>query len=123
MNEIKITLPIPDKGLSSNSRSRTYHKRHRLLKQARYDGGLAARHALGRNAPPQWERAETQATFYFKDRRKRDEDNYAAMLKPTWDSFADAGIVINDRGFRHLPPVFEIDKNDARVEIVIKPIV
>lgn len=140
---VTVTLPLPPKALSLNARSRSHWPRTNATKQYRRaaaDAGTVARcqHA-GPSEPFPWRRATIQPVFYVRDRRglARDGDGAAASLKPAIDglqvdrsgvekgrivSKPGAGIVENDHGVTLLPPVFEVDKAEPRVELVITPI-
>ena len=65
-----------------------------------------------------WSNARLQATFYYKDKRRRDRDNMAAMLKYAYDGIA-AALGVDDYGFRPQMPEVTVDKDDPRVEIVV----
>lgn len=70
--------------------------------------------------PYRLESATVQATFYHKDKRRRDGDNLLAMLKPVWDGMVDAGVFVDDSGLTHLPVVKLVDKDNPRVEITVE---
>ena len=65
-----------------------------------------------------WENAKLQATYYHKDKRRRDRDNLAAMLKYAYDGIA-AALGVDDYGFRPEMPKVDVDKEDPRLEIVV----
>ena len=69
-----------------------------------------------------WELVTMQATFYHKDKRRRDGVNFNAMLKPAQDGIVDAGLVIDDdsESWTTQPPIFKMDKSYPRVEIKIE---
>lgn len=116
-----ITLPLPPKPLMPNWRSRVHWARTNALKAYRNVAWGRALEALGgKHKAPQWARATTQATFYLKVRREHDADNLAASLKAAWDGLADAGLVTNDKGFTHLPPIVLIDRVNPRVELCVE---
>lgn len=121
MDEITITLPLPAKELSPNARVH-WAKKGRAVRVQRTGADVRARMAMDFKEPPQWERAELQATFYLPDRRRRDADNLAASLKAQLDGIADAGVVANDAGFTHLPPRLLVDRENPRVELTIRPL-
>jgi len=115
---VTITMPLPHKNLSPNARVHWSTKHSHRKKQRHAASFVAYSSAL---SGAKLERARVQATFYHKDRRNRDGDNYLAMLKGAFDGIADAGVVANDSGFVHMPVRFEIDKDNPRVEITIEP--
>lgn len=120
-NVLVVVLPLPPKELSPNARvhwakkARAVREYRALAINAAFCAGIAA--AI---YTPGWERAEVQATFYFRQRRTRDADNLLASLKPALDSLADVGIVGNDSGLTHLPVRLEIDRERPRVELTIR---
>jgi Holliday junction resolvase RusA-like endonuclease len=116
---ICITLPLPVSQLSPNVSYSGYGKA-RLRKKYRQYAWAVTLELLGRNPAPQWERAIVQATFYHDVERRRDGDNALASLKAAFDGIADAGVVVNDSGFRHEPVQFAIDRGNPRVEIKIR---
>jgi len=68
-----------------------------------------------------WKLASVAATFYFATKRRRDTDNYTAMLKPAYDGLVDAGLLVDD-DYEHLKreePKFLMDRKFPRVELVI----
>lgn len=121
---LTITLPLPHPNLSPNAR--VHHMvlyRHKT--KARSDAKIAAVAAMAKAGfmdYPKWASATVQCTFYFASNRNRDKDNASASMKYAMDGLADAQIVVNDSAFQPLTPVFEIDKDDPRVEVEITPL-
>jgi Holliday junction resolvase RusA-like endonuclease len=119
---LKVTIPLPPRELSPNytvgSRGARLGKAAKIKKyrQTAYLAGLAA---INRRAAPRWVAATARATFYVRDRRRRDADNALASLKAAFDGLKDAGIVADDSGITHLPVVFVVDKERPRVEITV----
>jgi Holliday junction resolvase RusA-like endonuclease len=119
---LTVTIPLPPRELSPNytvgSRGARLGKAAKIRKyrQAAYLAGLAA---INRRAAPKWVAATARATFYVRDRRRRDADNALASLKAAFDGLKDAGIVADDSGITHLPVVFVLDKQHPRVEITV----
>ncbi len=79
-------------------------------KKQRYEAGLCAivdMQEQGFPKPPKWEQASIQATFYKPGNRAKrsDDDGLNSWLKSSADGLEDAGIMLNDSGFRWLPPV------------------
>lgn len=124
MNVIRltITVPIPPVELSPNGRSH-WATKARKVKVARKQGEHAAMFALDelKARPPKWAVATITPMVYIKDRRSRwDRDNIIGACKAYCDGIADAGIVKNDSGFRWADPVFNVDKANPRIELVIE---
>jgi hypothetical protein len=69
-----------------------------------------------------WSLATIRAHFYHKTKRRRDDVNHLAMLKPAYDGIVDAGILVDDDSehLKTLTPEFSIDKKHPRVEIEIE---
>ncbi len=94
---IEIVLPWPDKRLSPNSRNKW--AKVKATKQARHDAYYITWEAIGRY----WDdenhtKYKTQYTFYPPDRRRRDRDNYSAMMKAAQDGVA-AALGVDDSNF------------------------
>ena len=122
MNSVTIELPLPHKNLSPNSRCH-YMAKATATKKARRDARHASALAWYQWAiiAPQWAEATVQATFYFKDRRKRDRDNLLASLKASFDGLADSRLIANDSGLTHLPVKVDVDKKNPRVVLTVTP--
>ena len=116
---LTITLPLPDPVLNPNGRKH-WRAIAAAKKKARENARIHALAALGRRTPPRWKEAIWSATFYFKDARRRDKDNFISAMKAHRDGVADAGVVENDSGFVLLPAVFCVDKARPRVEVEIR---
>jgi hypothetical protein len=117
-----VDLPLPAKALSPNARVHWRTKANAKAK-ARGDAKLAALSAIReqKSAGLPWESVTVQATFYKRTRHKIDLDNAIASLKASFDGLQDAGVIANDSGLIPLPPVFEVDKDDPRVVLVVEP--
>lgn len=122
VNTVTITLPLPHRCLSPNARvhymvKSKHTKAYRTLARdtTMFDGmGVTSLRGAW-----YWPSAKVQATFYFKDARRRDRDNMLASLKSAFDGIADAGLVANDADFTYLPVKIEKDAKRPRVELVI----
>ena len=114
----KITLPYPHRDLGPN-RARNVHwgRKAKLVREYREEAYIQARAELFELSPPQHKTLNSRATFYVKDKRKRDRDNLQAMLKPAFDGFQDAGLVEDDCWITHHPCEIKYDKDNPRVEI------
>lgn len=116
MREITITLPLPAKALSPNA-SGHWAKIAQAKRLARREAWAVAMRA--KEGPPM-AKASLKPVFYWPDRRRRDDDNAVASLKAARDGLADAGVVVDDRDFTTLPAEFHVDKQNPRVELMIK---
>ncbi len=111
--EIVVVLPLPPKQLSPNARV-VWQVKARSTKAYREAAFIRTyQHAR------RWTEATAEATFYFKDKRRRDRDNLLSSLKAAFDGIAAAGVVEDDAGITHLPVRIELDKVNPRVEIRI----
>lgn len=119
LDTIVVTVPLPSANLSPNKRVHWATK----ARDARYHREFAKLRAckalLHYDKKPQWKMAVVSCEAFFDVNRKRDGDNFIAAMKSTFDGLADAGIVENDSGFIHMPPVFSLDRQKPRVEITI----
>jgi crossover junction endodeoxyribonuclease RusA len=116
-----ITLPLPPAELAPNWRSRSHWPKTRAIAEYRNTAKVCALFALGpRYRMPRWKLATVQATFYFRDARRRDGDNLAASLKSAWDGLVDAGIIEDDSGLTHAPVVVGVDRRSPRVELWVE---
>lgn len=119
MTQVKITLPPPYRQLSPNARVH-----HIVLAnwKARYkrDAFYATKSVV--IGEPRWHRASVKITFYFRDNRRRDEDNAIASLKAAFDGVVEAGLIVDDshKNLVRLPVEFLVDKEDPRVELVFR---
>lgn len=90
-----VVLPLPDPYLSTNRKTAPMAVA-KARKAARQRAILGALQVLNGRPRPYWPRAEWGARFYFAHRRRHDEENLAATLKPYLDGLVDAGILIDD---------------------------
>lgn len=77
--------------------------------------------AVGRDKPKRpVEQAVVQITYYFRDSRRRDPDNYAGKF--LCDGLVKAG-VLQDDSFKNIELVLRgrVDRKNPRVEITIIP--
>lgn len=69
-----------------------------------------------------WERVDVSVVFYYKTKRRRDEDNAMGSLKAAYDGIVDAGLV-GDDDWEHMSrkiPEFRVDKTFPRVELLLE---
>ena len=115
---MKVELPFPPRELSPNARVH-WRVRARATAEYREACGWAAKTAIQQAAgmvfpltPP----VEAEVTFIVPDRRRRDlVDNLLASLKPVWDGFVDAGLLIDDRA-----GMLSLSKAEVQVGVVYK---
>lgn len=114
IGEVVVILRLPDRRLSPNARV-CWQAKSRAVKAYRSSAFF-----IGQCFPMRWKAAEAEATFFFRDKRRRDRDNLLASLKAAFDGIAAAGVVEDDANLTHLPVRVEVDKADPRVEIKIR---
>lgn len=120
MTSLTITLPLPPKACHPNARPH-WAAKAAAAKKAREDAGYAALAALAGRKPPRWLAATIQATFYTA--KKMDGDGLTVWPKNYYDGLQDAGIVANDVGLTHLPPLQVLDpkrSGERKVVLVVK---
>jgi Holliday junction resolvase RusA-like endonuclease len=117
---LTIVLPLPSGHLSPNRPPGSFGGRMRKARLTKRYLELARRAAeeSGIESGP-WPLTKVQTTYYHRQDRRRDSDNYMAMLKAAFDGVRDAGIIEDDdhRHLRREEPQFRIDKRSARVEL------
>lgn len=117
-----ISLPLPAKVLQPNSTIASFGGRMMkaaATKRYRKLACEAVKETEIETVP--WEYAVVEATFFFRDKRRRDQDNATASLKAAYDGIVDSGLVPDDdpRHMKRLYADFEIDKKNPRVELTI----
>lgn len=117
---VLVVLPLPHKILSPNAMTGSWRgrmgkaaaaKRYRALARAEAE-------AQGVETGP-WERATVAVTFFHDRKRRRDDVNFLAAMKPAYDGLVDAGLLEDDDA-EHLVTLgatFEVDKDAPRVEL------
>jgi len=121
--EIRVILPIPHKSLHPNHRSWSRGgaiNKAKQTKKQRHTTRDQILDSMPGDLP--WGRCEVLVTMYHKTRRQRDSDNAMASLKSMYDGIQDAGVVPNDTPeyMTRREPVFAIDKNEPRTEVIIR---
>ena len=101
MNQVTITLPMPHKHLSPNSRCHWAQK----MTAKKAQRSLSALSIIGelKFERPQWSGADVAIAVTAPDKRRRDKDNILASLKAAFDGAQDAGLVADDSGLTYLP--------------------
>lgn len=121
MNTVSFSLPIPDSKLTPNSRVKPQYNASRIRKHRE----LACTVAMQQAPSVPFHMASLTRTFYFRDSRDRDLDNFAAGCKAYLDGIRDAGIIENDhcKCLVQVEAVFGgVDKENPRVDFVITEI-
>ena len=118
---VTITLRLPPKSLSPNSRSH-WRVRATATRNYRQVAACAAMVALG-SFRPRWTSATILAQFYHAQRRTRDDDNLISSLKAARDGLVDAGLLADDVGLTTLPVQRHISRDNPRVVLTITRLV
>jgi Holliday junction resolvase RusA-like endonuclease len=96
MIELEVDVP----GIPPNPNARLHRMAGaRIRKEFRRWSQMAALSAISDSGHADdfpLERARVEATFFFKTKRRRDEDNLIASLKPLIDGLVDAGVLVDD---------------------------
>ncbi len=124
--ELVLELPHPGNACNPNTRSHWAVKAKAMKAMRLASQSMAAYELRKLNAPPPlWLRAEVQATFHRPGKRAKraDADNCISSLKGCLDGLQDAGIVANDSGLTHLPPIQVIGDaaTERKLVLVIRP--
>jgi len=119
MKTITIEIPLPHPGVTPNQQEHS-GKRFSLNKKAREIGFCCAFAALNRADAPRWKKATASVVRYGKVARDCDRDNMISSLKHQIDGVCDAGIIENDKGLLWGEVRFDVDRDNPRVEIVIR---
>lgn len=114
---LHLIIPAPPKALHPNSRPH-WRAKAAATKKYRRAVGMLAMEQLGRVEP--WKSATCYATFYVRDKRRRDADNALASLKAAFDALRDAGVIEDDSGLSHAPVRFIVNRDRAgTVDLVL----
>lgn len=119
---VLLVLPLPPACLSPNRPPASRGGRIAKAKAAKSYRNLAARAAGDQGVEGPWELASVEATFFHAQRRRRDDVNHLAMLKPAYDGLVDAGLLADDDSehLTTLPCSFEVDRAAPRVELLLR---
>jgi Holliday junction resolvase RusA-like endonuclease len=122
LETIRLILPLPCRRLSPNCPCGSVGARFAkaaAVKKYRALTRSAVEAQQVETAP--WHYTEAHATFFFKDRRRRDTDNALASLKSAYDGITESGLIPDDDSehlLRHMP-AFQFDPRNPRVEITL----
>jgi hypothetical protein len=120
---VLIILPLPSRYLSPNCPPGSRGGRLRKAAIAKRYRALAKAAVLeaGIETGP-WESATVQVAFYHRTKRRRDDVNALAMMKPAYDGAVDAGLLADDDSehLTTLPASFAIDRDAPRVELMFQ---
>lgn len=123
IEQFLIILPLPTKVLSPNCSVATPGGRFAkasAIKRYRRLTEVAIQDEQIESLP--WEKVLVKVHFFYKDHRRRDQDNAMFSLKSMYDGIVDSGLVTDDTPdymVREVP-VLSIDPDCPRVEIAIE---
>lgn len=98
---VVLALRLPNRKTHPNGRPH-WRARAAAVKIDRQYAGLVTRAEMG-GRHYEWPKATIKAVWTFKTAAKRDKDGLLSWCKAYFDGFADAGLVVNDSEFTHLP--------------------
>lgn len=120
--ELVVMLPLPPRELSPNWRGH-WAKKARAAREYRIAARAATLQAMVATLPVMFLPARTasvQATFRFRQARRRDRDNLLASLKAAFDGVVDAGLLVDDSGLTHEPVQIQIEPNRPGVTLRVR---
>lgn len=119
---VTIILPLPAKVLSPNWMAGSIGGRFAkaaAAKKYRKMAKIAVEAERIEDMP--WQEVEVKAVFYYRHKRRRDQDNAMGSLKAAYDGIVDAGLVIDDdyEHMKRVTPAFELDPYCPRIALTI----
>lgn len=119
---ITIVLSLPNRVLSPNWMAGTIRGRYykaSAVKRLRQLTKEAIDAEQIETLP--WPMVEVNVTFFWKTKRKHDEDNAMGSLKAVYDGIVDAGLVVDDdsKHMRRIIPIFETDHCCPKVVLTL----
>ncbi len=120
---ILISLPLPNKVLQPNFTIASIGGRMMkaaAIKRYRRLTCVAIEEAFAGDVP-WWDACRVEAEFFFRDDRRRDQDNAIGSIKAAYDGIVDAGLV-NDDDYAQMKrgePKFSVDKKYPRIQLTI----
>jgi len=117
-----IVLPLPARVLSPNCPVASMRGRYAKASAAKRYRKLAREETEQLGIAKPWNTCTVTAFFYHKTKRRSDDVNHLAMLKPAYDGCVEGGLIVDDSS-EHLKtqtPEFHVDKKNPRVELVFK---
>jgi hypothetical protein len=115
-----IALPLPSRVLSPNARPH-WARKAKAVAKARELARLECMVWRVSGQSGDYDSATIRATFYWASRRRRDQANAVAMLKPYIDGIVDAGVITDDDS-EHLtgPICMPFGYDAARPRVVLE---
>lgn len=122
LESVTIVLPLPVKVLSPNCAVATtggrFAKAAAIKKFRRVTKEAIEAECI---ATVPWKKVLVEATFFYRDNRRRDQDNAMGSLKAVYDGIVDAGLVEDDDQvhMKRAEPKLLVDKKCPRVMLDI----
>lgn len=120
---VLIVLPLPPATLSPNRPGGSRGGRMAKAAAARAYRARArsAAEGIGVETGP-WQRATVSVVFFHPTKRRRDDVNHLAMLKPAYDGLVEAGLLEDDDSahLTTLGATFRLDRKAPRVELAVE---
>jgi hypothetical protein len=120
VESVTIVLPLPPRVLSPNCPAGTRGGRFaRAAASKKYKETARTAVLDQRIETGPWLRATVEAVFWHVSKRRRDDVNHLAMLKPAYDGVVVAGLLVDDDAahLTTLPARFGVDRLTPRVEL------
>ncbi len=118
---ITIVLPLPTKVLQPNVAVATPGGRFAKAAATKRYRKLAKEAVEAECIGFTWQEVMVEVSFYYANKRRRDQDNAMGSLKAVYDGIIDAGLVPDD-DYKHMKramPEFLIDRACPRVMLTI----
>jgi hypothetical protein len=120
---VTLSLPFPYRELHPNDRPH-FHKKAAAVRTYRMEAKVEAKRVMGTTYRPGEYPLRTpvqaQVTFTVTDERQRDEDGLMASLKPMWDGFVDARLLLEDHNkVLHIGAPLIVHGDKAGVVVVL----
>ncbi len=119
---VTIILPLPPSCLSPNRPPASRGGRMKKAAASKKYRKLAKEETLDQCVQTgPWQKATVKAVFFHKQKRRRDDVNHLAMLKPAYDGVVDAELLVDDDAghLTTLPCEFCTDSELSRVELTV----
>lgn len=118
---VTVILPMPDSILSGHANGNNKWKIIGLTKKMRERAFMEGKVAMGRKET--YAKATVSYRFCVKTNTRQDTENMRHRCKAYVDGLVDAGVMAGDHWqvLESGPATVEIDKENPRVEITVKP--
>ncbi|CAB4186582.1 hypothetical protein UFOVP1329_37 [uncultured Caudovirales phage] len=118
MNSLTITIPLPARAVSQNSRAH-FRVKANATKLQRGIARIQCKKALKGESPPKWKKASIAIHAFFRTKTHPDPANFIGSLKASFDGIEDSGVIENDKNLWPERPTFGTDKDCPHVTLII----